>query len=1656
MTVQVGDYVKACYDFPGESPSDLPLKSGDVARVTEVVDRNWAVGCRIGTQAMTGSFPLAFVEVLTLPTIRTGQKVFLAIEDFPSEQTGDLELAKGDVILGLEPVSESWWRGKNGPLKGIFPLTMVAELELHDGPRSRSASACGSSLKLRSDSVVSQSDIAGLTGVSKVTETTFARALVDVTPQLDGELAFQLGDLIEITEVLDDDWFYGKCHNKEGLVSSVCVELLVEDGEGNSDSGSRINQNQPESCSSSRPIAQESKSVRSVNSLELKTGNIYSGSFTSENTRSHDAEITAYGRVMFPFEAQIPTELTLTEDSIVTLIQHVDADWTEGELDGRRGLFPTSFIEIIVDCPYAYSQDLTENQPSLEVPSAVDNAENITADLCTDVNTAAAAAANQIVSDGGSVSWAANEDSDKAQNDVQNRYFSGTGGYADIEENHEIGLVLYNFMAEVAGDISVNEGDTVEVIKTLDENWLRVQTEDGHVGQVPRNHVEIIGPWPKSKSDSDAIASASVASSSVKSFQEKFQRANSESTSIGAFTPNTYGGLTEHISDMTTEQKYSTRAPALPRYPAPVRKASLPSKFKPPLQPKPSLSPKPNIPVKPSFVASQPSFTRTKPGSFSASGAKRSVFDNRTNSLTSLDSLIAEEISKAKGERNSKDSDIMSRSSSPSCCNSLLENLDEHRIPSVSVMFLQKLMLVVQPYFPSHQTRVLINLFPSFLMAQMFLFSLNDKNTASFHRFPARAAPPRPANSVASSPSHIAQMSAGKVKGPPPRPTGPRMASAPPKTPLVPVRVAPSPKLIPKRSAPMAPGIQKRDTTAAAAQNIPQKSRLPQQQSPKQNTFATAPKRPPPRSADLMSFSPDRPGADVSEESTLELVADLKCKLEENQADIKKFEQTKSDLQKNLSRANSQEKEAETKDHLEFVERQLCGLQEEERSLKENLFALSPHEARLEKARLLAVQQVEEEEKRKEEEKKREAEMKEKRRDQRSKVIQEILDTEKDYLLSLQLCLETFMDGQKPPGGVDLAFLLGNMEEIADVSQKMVVHLETCISGKSFTEQCIGKCFTHFAEDMRNTYAPYCRNHDDVLAAMERYIDSSEINDYFNTKIEKMREQMNVFDVAGVLIKPVQRILKYPLLLNELLKNTEPDHPDREDIVAAITAITDVAKAINEYKRRKDLVYKYKKLTDQTFSDKISKLNMHSIRKKSSRIRGRLSTNFGIALQMRDEHFEKEEAKFRHLERAVKVFLRGVIQFLDQSQETMQCQEIVAEGIKDFYKDKECEEATKLHQITLKLVVLYDVMKETLENVVTSLNTLVGLFIAPVKVIEKRFDKLLDYNNLLGKAANDKELQAAKSDYEAMNAQLLDELPKFYDLALTILRHCIAVFVLARRDFMEKSLKESCTLVELPFMANKMPLMESFKTRHMTAFDQLSLLSFIPKGFNPRMDTIKADRAKQKGRTITESVSQQNAPPSSQTESQKSLLQKQYPASKLYVVTSAYTATDAMDISLTEGVLVGVIKELDPMGQKDRWFIDDGAKKGFAPCSILIPLDSVLVDNGSVTGEEDDLISVLSCDSGDVVFTGNDDRVEFHAGGSLAESIVQEQAQQQYYYALYDFASRHPNETSLVAGHPVTVLASHDVNGNSEWWLVESEGNRGYAPANYLAAMPYS
>lgn len=59
--------------------------------------------------------------------------------------------------------------------------------------------------------------------------------------------------------------------------------------------------------------------------------------------------IQPYARTKYKFTSQYPNELSFDVGQIVHLFRHVDDEWTEGELEGRSGLFPTEYVDIIVD-----------------------------------------------------------------------------------------------------------------------------------------------------------------------------------------------------------------------------------------------------------------------------------------------------------------------------------------------------------------------------------------------------------------------------------------------------------------------------------------------------------------------------------------------------------------------------------------------------------------------------------------------------------------------------------------------------------------------------------------------------------------------------------------------------------------------------------------------------------------------------------------------------------------------------------------------------------------------------------------------------------------------------------------------------------------------------------------------------------------------------------------------------------------------------------------------------------------------------------------------------------------------------------------------------------------------------------------------------------
>ncbi|XP_072171012.1 E3 ubiquitin-protein ligase SH3RF1-like [Diadema setosum] len=59
----------------------------------------------------------------------------------------------------------------------------------------------------------------------------------------------------------------------------------------------------------------------------------------------------ACARALYNYDAQEPSDLSFSKGAIVTLLKRIDDNWYHGELDGGRGFFPASYVEVLTPLP---------------------------------------------------------------------------------------------------------------------------------------------------------------------------------------------------------------------------------------------------------------------------------------------------------------------------------------------------------------------------------------------------------------------------------------------------------------------------------------------------------------------------------------------------------------------------------------------------------------------------------------------------------------------------------------------------------------------------------------------------------------------------------------------------------------------------------------------------------------------------------------------------------------------------------------------------------------------------------------------------------------------------------------------------------------------------------------------------------------------------------------------------------------------------------------------------------------------------------------------------------------------------------------------------------------------------------------------------------
>lgn len=186
----------------------------------------------------------------------------------------------------------------------------------------------------------------------------------------------------------------------------------------------------------------------------------------------------------------------------------------------------------------------------------------------------------------------------------------------------------------------------------------------------------------------------------------------------------------------------------------------------------------------------------------------------------------------------------------------------------------------------------------------------------------------------------------------------------------------------------------------------------------------------------------------------------------------------------------------------------------------------------------------------------------------RLQVINELLSTEKDYVSDLQLMIDVFLSPIRTKellAKADLEIIFSNLETIRGVNEMLKNDLEKSVFMSLDSDILVGKIFITMSTFLKS-YTDYVDRQDGSLQHVDKC--KKKYPKFANfLKETEYTPQTRGLSLNSFLIKPMQRITKYPLLIKELLKNTKEDHADYANLVEALSKLEIVANAVNERKR---------------------------------------------------------------------------------------------------------------------------------------------------------------------------------------------------------------------------------------------------------------------------------------------------------------------------------------------------------------------------------------------------------------------------------------------------------------------------------------------------------
>uniref|UniRef100_A0A8C5C8A0 Vav guanine nucleotide exchange factor 3 n=1 Tax=Gadus morhua TaxID=8049 RepID=A0A8C5C8A0_GADMO len=183
--------------------------------------------------------------------------------------------------------------------------------------------------------------------------------------------------------------------------------------------------------------------------------------------------------------------------------------------------------------------------------------------------------------------------------------------------------------------------------------------------------------------------------------------------------------------------------------------------------------------------------------------------------------------------------------------------------------------------------------------------------------------------------------------------------------------------------------------------------------------------------------------------------------------------------------------------------------------------------------------------------------------DIRSCCLAEIRQTEEKYTETLESIEKYFMSPLAVfLSAVEMEKVFVNISELVNLHKSLLVEIQDSVQHKS--AQNLYQVFVTYKERLL-IYGQYCSHVETAIAALDSICKDKED---VRMKLEECSKRANYgkFTLRDLLVVPMQRVLKYHLLLQELVKHTQ-NPADKSNLRIALDAMKDLAQYVNEVKR---------------------------------------------------------------------------------------------------------------------------------------------------------------------------------------------------------------------------------------------------------------------------------------------------------------------------------------------------------------------------------------------------------------------------------------------------------------------------------------------------------